>query len=494
MRSSRGLDGLSVVIIGAGAGGLCMAIRLQDAGCTDITILEKSDGVGGTWRDNHYPGAACDVPSHLYSYSFARRSTWSRKFARQPEILDYFEEIADRYHLRHRIRFGVEVASAIFDADDNTWTLTDTDGGTHRADVVVSALGQLNQPAVPDIEGLDSFEGALMHSARWDDDHSFEGERVAVIGNGASAIQFVPHVAEQSEHLTIFQRSANWILPKPDRRFRRWERTVFARVPFAERCYRWWIYWRLEINFLLMRRSSRLGSFVQRKITEELDKIHLDGVPREALVPEYRPGCKRILISNDYYPTLGRPDVEVVLDHIASIEPDAVVDVSGTRHPTDTIVLGTGFRSTEFLTPMTVRGLGGRDLDDEWANGAEAHLGIAVAGFPNFFILYGPNTNLGHNSIIFMIEAQTRRVVALLERMLAAGAAAIDVSEHAMSEYNAALQRDAGETVWVTDCDSWYKDDAGRLTNNWPDFSVRYWSRMRRVDLDDYELIGARGG
>lgn len=476
-----------VAVLGAGAAGLCVSIKLIEAGIDDVSILEKSDGVGGTWRANTYPGAACDVPSHLYSYSFAPKKDWTRKFAEQPEILSYFEDIADRFDLRRRIRFGTEVTSARFDDDAGEWHLTMADGSELVVDVVVSGLGQLNRPHIPDIEGLDRFAGTVFHSARWRHDVDLTGRRIGVVGNGASAVQFVPPVAAQAAHLTLFQRSANWILPKPDREFSPRELRVFRSIPFAERLFRWNIYWRLEKNFFFMRRGSRLGRLIDRMATKELRKIVSDELPAEALIPDYPPGCKRILISNDYYATLLRPNVDVELSHIDHVEEDAVVTADGARHEVDVLIFGTGFRSTEFLAPMEVIGRDGADLNEAWSKGAKAHLGVAVAGFPNFFLLYGPNTNLGHNSIIFMIEAQSRYITRAVRELRDDGLAWLDVRGEVMDLYNTQLQRNADGTVWVADCDSWYKNEHGVVTNNWPAFTVSYWKRMR--DFRSHEFV-----
>jgi len=456
-----------------------MAIKLVEAGFDDITIYEKSDGVGGTWRANSYPGAACDVPSHLYSYSFAPKKNWTRKFANQPEILSYFEEITDRYDLRHRIRFGVEVTAASFDEEVAAWTLTFADGVTAAADVVICGLGQLNRPFTPTIPGLETFDGDVFHSAEWRHDLDLSGRDIAVVGNGASSVQFVPPVVAEAAHVTLFQRSANWILPKNDREFSAREHRILERIPGAERGFRWWIYWRLELNFLLMRRNSRFGAFVQKMASKELTKLVSDRLPAEALIPDYPPGCKRILISNDYYPALLAPTTDVEVSPIDHVTAAGVVTADGAEHPADTIIFGTGFRTTEFLAPMEVAGRGGRSLNEVWANGAHAHLGVAVSGFPNFFMLYGPNTNLGHNSIIFMIEAQARYITHAVRELRDDRLAWIDVRPDVMDRYNSKLQRAADGTVWVAECDSWYKNSHGVVTNNWPAFTVSYWKRMR---------------
>lgn len=485
---AAGTEPPRVAILGAGAGGLCMALQLQDAGIDTFTIYEKSDGVGGTWRDNTYPGAACDVPSHLYSFSFAPKTDWTRKFAEQPEILGYFESLVRDHGLEPHLRFGVEIASAEWSDERQEWELTTTDGETMQADVVVSGLGQLNRPYVPELPGLDDFEGTWFHSARWDHDHDLRAERVAVVGIGASAIQFVPRVAQVARQLTLFQRSVNYVAPKPDRRFRTWERWLLDRVPVAQRAYRASIYWRFEARFQLMRKGSRLGALLQDRFGKEVRKLANDRLPAEVLVPDYTPGCRRILIANDWYPTLRRPDVEVVGDSIERVTRDAIVTSTGRVVPVDTIIFGTGFHSTEFLSPLKITGRGGCDLNKVWASGAEAHLGMAVPGFPNFFVLYGPNTNLGHNSILFMIEQQVGFIRSLIAELMAQGAGAVEVTDEAMQRYESEILAASERTVWAEDCSSWYKDESGRITNNWPDYSINYWRRLRRRRPGEYRF------
>jgi cation diffusion facilitator CzcD-associated flavoprotein CzcO len=475
-----------VAILGAGAAGLCMALQLQARGIDTFTIYERSDGVGGTWRDNTYPGAACDVPSHLYSFSFAPKTDWTRKFPEQPEILEYFESLVERYGLTPHLRCGTTIVSAAWHDATSTWTLTAEDGEEIEADVVVSGLGQLNRPFVPDIAGLDSFDGTVFHSARWDHEHDLRGERVAVIGIGASAIQFVPRVATEARQLTLFQRSVNYVAPKPDRRFRAWEHWLLDHVGPLERAYRASIYWRFEARFQLMRKGSRLGGLMRRKFGEQVAKMASPELPREALVPDYSPGCRRILIANDWYPTLLRPNTKVVTDPIEKITPRGVVTVSGQEHPVDTIIFGTGFRSTEFLSPLRITGRGGADLNQVWADGARALLGVAVPGFPNLFMLYGPNTNLGHNSILFMIEQQVGYVLQLVDEMVLDGVRSVEPTELAMERFDAEIAEATSRTVWDEDCSSWYKNESGRITNNWPDYTIRYRHRMRHPDPADW--------
>lgn len=480
-----------VAILGAGAAGLCMAIQLRDAGIETFTIYEKSNGVGGTWRDNTYPGAACDVPSHLYSFSFSPKTDWSRKFAEQPEILGYFESLVERHGLAPHLRLGTEVTAATWSEDALEWTLELADGELARADVVVSGLGQLNQPYVPEIAGLDSFEGAVFHSARWDHDHDLRAERVAVIGIGASAIQFVPRVARQARSTVLFQRSVNYVVPKPDRPYRPWEHWVLDRVPVVQRAYRASIYWRFEARHGLMRKGSRLGDLVRKGFRRQIAPMVSERLPAEALIPDYTPGCRRLLIANDWYPTLRRPDVEVVTDGVARVSAHAVHTVDGREFPVDTIIFGTGFRATDFLSPLRITGRDGADLNQVWADGASAYLGITVPGFPNLFMLYGPNTNLGHNSILFMIEQQVAWIRSLLVDMQRDGYAAAEVTPSAMRLYDDELDRALSRTVWAEDCHSWYKNDKGRVTNNWPDTTVSYRRRLRHRRDGDLSLVPA---
>lgn len=465
-----------------------MAMQLQDAGIHSFTIYERSDGVGGTWRDNTYPGAACDVPSHLYSFSFAPKTDWTRKFAEQPEILGYFESLVDSHGLRPHLRFDAEVTSATWSDDDQSWGLTLADGERVTADVVVSGLGQLNRPNIPEIPGLEDFEGTLFHSARWDHDHDLRGERVAVIGIGASAIQFVPRVAAQARQLTLFQRSVNYVAPKPDRAYRPWERWLLDHVPPLQRAYRASIYWRFEARFALMRKGNRIGALMQDRFGKELGKLVSSKLPREALIPDYTPGCRRILIANDWYPTLLRPDVEVVTDDVTEITEHSIRTAHGGEFDVDTIIFGTGFRSTEFLSPLRITGRDGIDLNEVWADGAHAYLGVAVAGFPNLFMLYGPNTNLGHNSILFMIEQQVAWIRSLLVDMMRDDSSSAEVTDLAMRRYDDKIRAAAERTVWAEDCNSWYKTDSGRITNNWPDYTVRYRRRMRHRVPGDLRL------
>jgi cation diffusion facilitator CzcD-associated flavoprotein CzcO len=466
-----------------------MAIALKRAGIP-FTVFEKSAGVGGTWRDNSYPGAGCDVPSHLYSFSFDRRSDWSRHYAEQPEILGYLENCAARFGIAPHIRFGTEIASAVFDENEGLWRLTALGGETFTSDVVIMGLGQLNRPSVPRLAGLDEFGGAAFHSARWDHTHDLADERVAVVGNGASAVQFVPRIAPMVSRLHVFQRSANWIIPRKDAAYSTLTKNAFRRAPALEWAHRASIYWALEARFLALQNGSGrfIGPLVERSAKKHLEEQVSDPDLRAKLVPDYSIGCKRVLISDDYYPALTRPNVEVVVSPIERITRDEIVTADGRRRPIDTIIFGTGFESLKFLAPLQIVGLSGLRIDEAWREGAEAYMGTAVAGFPNFFVLYGPNTNLGHNSIIFMIESQTAWVKRCIDELFARKASWLDVRQSAMEAYNRDLQARLRDTVWQGDCHSWYKTESGRVTNNWPRFTFQYWLQMRRPAFDDFRF------
>ena len=480
---------LSIAILGAGAAGLCMAIKLQKAGIDNFTILEKAASVGGTWRDNIIRVRAA-TPSMLYSYSFEPKPDWSRKFAGQAEIVDYFEGVARKYRLLPYIRFNTEVTEARFDEAAGLWRIRTATGEEIAANVLVSGVGQLNRPAYPKIDGLDIFEGAQFHSARWDHSVDLTGKNIAVIGNGASAIQFVPEIAPSAGKLTIFQRTPNWCVPKPDRPFTEREKRLFRSMPWLVRAQRWLTWMMLERNYLAFTQGSFFGKLFERASKKELEAHISDPELRKKLTPDYPAGCKRILLTNDWFPTLARPNVHVETSHIARVTENAVVTEDGVSHPADVVILATGFESTDFLSPMKIVGRGNADLNDVWARGAEAHRGVAVAGFPNFFMLYGPNTNLGHNSIIFMIECQVNYIAQCVQALQNGKLRYIDVRKEAMEAFNRALQKDMQKTVWAAGCASWYKTADGKVTNNWSSFTARYWWEMRHPDFAEYALVG----
>ncbi|MGB8843032.1 MAG: NAD(P)/FAD-dependent oxidoreductase [Aliidongia sp.] len=479
---------LEVAILGAGVAGLCMAIQLRKAGFTRFTIFEKADGIGGTWRDNSYPGSGCDVPSHVYRFSFEPKSDWSRAYAEQPEILRYLEHCVEKYGLTAHLRLKTEIASARFDEAVGLWQLTTIAGETLTAKVLVSGVGQLNRPYWPDIPGLERFAGDKFHSARWDHAADLTGKKVAVIGSGASAIQFIPRIAAKTGKLHIFQRSPNWMIPKDDREYGRLEQILFRAMPGWAWLYRQYLYLLLEKNFFAFIQGSWFGRQFHKVAERQLAQV-TDPALRERLRPDYPVGCKRILISNEYYPALQLPQVDVVTDQIARIEAGAIVTDDGISRPVDVIILATGFESLDFLAPLDIVGREGRDLRDVWRNGAEAYLGLTVPGFPNFFMLYGPNTNLGHNSIIIMIEAQVGYVVNCVRALFDRHLAWLDVKPEATQRFNEQLQHKLGHSVWASGCHSWYKNAAGKVTNNWSGFTLAYRMATRRVAFEDYRTM-----
>ncbi|MBM7059263.1 NAD(P)/FAD-dependent oxidoreductase [Pseudomonas sp. UL073] len=478
---------LRVLIIGAGFGGLGLAIQLQKAGIGDFLILEKGAQVGGTWRDNTYPGAACDVPSHLYSYSFEPKSDWSRKFAPQAEIFAYQQHCADKYGLLPQIRFNTEVASAEFDEAAGLWRVLTSDGETFSAQALVSACGQLNRPAYPRLPGMEQFRGEVFHSARWNHAYDLRGKRVAVVGTGASAIQFVPAIAPEVAQLHLFQRSAAYVIPKPDRAYKPWELAVMRRFPALQKVDRLLKYIQHESRVLAFSVFPSLMKVMRGAFARHLARGIADPQLRAKLTPDYPLGCKRILISNDYYPALARANVEVVNDGIREVTANGVVTEDGRERPVDAIIYGTGFAATDFLAPMHITGRGGLDLNQAWRAGAEAYLGISVSGFPNLFILYGPNTNLGHNSIIYMLESQFRYVVGCLRELRDQGLRAMELKPEVQRRFNQDLHKRVQHTVWEQGCTSWYKTAEGKNTNNWPGFTFTYRQYTRRPELADYE-------
>jgi cation diffusion facilitator CzcD-associated flavoprotein CzcO len=486
MSSPDAPPSLDVAIIGAGLAGICLAILLKRAGIDNFAIVEKSDGIGGTWRDNTYPGAACDVPSHLYSFSFAPKLDWRRKYATQAEILGYIEDLARTYDLHPHLRLGTELAGAQFDTGNRCWRLRTVRGEAIAAKALVSGCGQLNRPRYPEIPGRALFAGRAFHSARWDHSYDLRGKRVAVIGTGASAVQFIPQIAPVVAKLHVFQRSANWLVPRGDRAYSPREQWLFRHLPLAERLHRYAIYWQFESRFAGFGQGSRVGRIAAALATKHLRRQVGDPDLRQKLLPDYPIGCKRVLIADDYYPALQRPNVELVTTAIERLTRDAIVTADGVERPVDAVIYATGFESTKFLAPMAITGVDGIPIERRWSGGAEAYLGMAVPGYPNFFLMYGPNTNLGHNSIIFMIECQAAYITRCLRRLLRGGSV-FEVKAEAMRRYQARLERAMARTVWAAGCNSWYKTAAGKITNNWSGFTVEYWWRTRRPRFADFQ-------
>ena len=481
-----------IVIVGTGFSGLGMAIRLMQEGERDFVVLERNDEVGGTWHVNTYPGCACDVPSHLYSFSFAPNPAWSRTFSAQPEIGAYLKSTARERGVMQHVHCDTEVVEAAWDDDAQHWRI-ETSRGTLTADVLIAGMGGLSEPSIPKLPGLETFEGTTFHSATWNHEHDLTGERVAVIGTGASAIQFVPAIAPQVGHMDFFQRTPPWVMPRRDRPISGWERALYRAFPPAQRAMRGAIYWAREL-FVLQFMHPRLG-----KLPTEIARKHIasrvkDPELRRKVTPDYAFGCKRVLLSNDYLPALTRDNVDVVTESIAEVRPHSIVTTDGVEREVDTIIFGTGFNVAEMGAASRVRGRDGRLMKEAWADRTpEAHLGTMIHGFPNLFTMVGPNTGLGHNSIVFMIESQINLVVDALRRLRATGMKEIEPRADVQSTYNDELQGKLEGTVWNDGgCASWYLDEHGRNFTLWPGFTYPFRARTRQLDPSEYELRPAR--
>lgn len=476
-----------ILILGAGVSGLCMGIELRRAGIGSFTILEKRDRVGGTWRDNVYPGVACDVPSHLYSFSFELNPDWSRVFSPGDEIQRYLEHCSEKYGLGPHLRFGAEIEQVTYTGDD--WCVRLAGGEELRADFVVSAMGGLHRPHVPEIPGADRFAGEAFHSAEWRRDLDLSGRRVGILGSAASAIQIAPEVAGRAARLTIFQRTPNWILPRGDRAYSPAWRKAFRSVPGLARLYRSAIYLAMESRYPAFVQGSRLGRLVERLCRRSIAERVPDEALRAKVTPDYRPGCKRMLISDDYLETLQRDDVSLVTGATQRIEPEGVRTADGRLHELDTLVYATGFEPFDFLGPLSVTGRGGARLADRWATAVDSHRTVAVPGFPNFFMLLGPNSGLGHNSVIVMIEAQVRYVLGCIRAATRDGLVHLDPRADRAEAFDREIQRRLDGTIWKSGCRSWYMDENGRIFALWPGSTLRYRWEMRRPRLDEYEQL-----
>jgi cation diffusion facilitator CzcD-associated flavoprotein CzcO len=481
------IEDFDVVIIGSGFAGLGMAIKLRAAGVTSFVILERGKDVGGTWRDNDYPGCACDVQSHLYSFSFEPNPRWSRMFAPQAEIFSYLRHCADKYDVRRHVRFAENVERAEYDERRAAWMVRTSTGAVYRAKALVSAIGALSNPSYPDIAGLERFEGRSFHSALWDHDYELRGKRVAVIGTGASAIQFVPKLAEHVEHLDVYQRTPPWVFPKPDRPISEREQRAFRAFPWLQWLYRVVIYWLLELRVIAFFRPW-LMRFAQELAKRHIAKHIADPELRRKVTPDYAMGCKRVLMSDDYYPALAQPNVGLVTTEIREILPHAVVTTDGVERRVDAIVFGTGFRVQTLVPPGLFIGANGRDLARVWEHGLEAYKGTTVAGFPNFFILAGPNTGLGHSSIVFMLESQIAYVLDALRAMREEEWTSVDVLPEAVAAFNARVGLRHSGTVWQSGCRSWYLDARGRNTALWPGFTFVFRRLTARFDARAYAI------
>ncbi|HVF49482.1 MAG TPA: NAD(P)/FAD-dependent oxidoreductase [Pyrinomonadaceae bacterium] len=493
MESGARIVHTQIAIIGSGFGGLCAAIRLKAEGLADFLVFERAGDVGGTWRDNSYPGCACDVQSHLYSYSFAPNPDWTHSYSAQPEIWAYLKRCAERFGVLPHVRFRQEVRVAAWDDAAELWRI-ETSKGSYTASLLVLASGALSEPSIPNLRGLERFKGETFHSARWNHEYDLKGRRVAVVGTGASAIQFVPEIQPQVSRLHIFQRTPPWIMPRFDRAFGPRERRLFRRLPVAQSSLRAAIYLLREL-FVFGFRHLSLARLVERLALRHLERSVPDEVLRARLRPGYVIGCKRILVSNDYLPTLAQPNVELVTEAITEVREHAIVTRDGAERGVDAIIFGTGFRVTDPPLAKHIKGRAGTTLSEVWQGSPQAHLGTTVAGFPNLFILLGPNTGLGHTSVIYMIEAQVEHLLSALRYMRARGATTIEPRPEAQAAYVSELERRTAGTVWTAGgCGSWYLDRTGRNSTLWPDFTWRFRRRVARLNPREYLTGGGGNG
>ena len=476
-----------IAIVGSGFSGLGMAIRLKQAGMNDFVVLERADEVGGTWQANTYPGCACDVPSHLYSFSFAPNPEWTQTYSPQPEIWSYLRRCADEFGIRPHLRLRCAVESATWLAAERRWEL-ETSQGTIRARVLVAGMGPLTEPKIPEIPGLEDFEGDVFHSARWNHDADLAGKRVASIGTGASAIQYVPEIQPVVEQLHVFQRTPPWVIPHSNRPISKRERRLYRAFPILQRLVRGNIYAGREILVLGFVKRPRLMKVVERLARKHIERQISDPELRLKVTPDYTIGCKRILPSNRWYRALGKPNVELVTEGVSEVRARSIVAADGSEREVDAIVFGTGFQVTDIPAARQVRGRGGLLLDDLWQGSPRAHLGSTIEGFPNLFFLLGPNTGLGHSSMVYMIESQIAHVMSALQVMRERGAETIEVRPEVQERFNAALERRLEGTVWNTGCASWYLDRTGRNATIWPDWTWRFRRRTARIDPAEYAL------
>ncbi|MBB1012105.1 cation diffusion facilitator CzcD-associated flavoprotein CzcO [Dietzia kunjamensis] len=482
---------VDVLVVGAGFSGLGAAIRLAQEGFDDLVVLERGPDVGGTWRDNSYPGAACDVPSHLYSYSFALNPDWSRAFSPQGEIYDYIRKVTHEAGVREKIRFGVDVTSVDYDESRGRWTVR-TSEEEYDARVVVLGVGALCEPRLPEIDGVGDFAGPVFHTARWDHSVTLADKRVAVIGTGASAIQVVPSIAPTVAHLDVYQRTAPWVLPRMDRQYPRFERSLYRRVPGLQRAVRALQYASREFQVVGLTRTRAALAPIKALGRAHLAMQVRDRALRARLTPHFEIGCKRILLSNTWYPALSRDNVDVVTEPITRVTERGIVTGDGTEHPADVLVVATGFHVTDSPFFERVRGTDGRTLADKWqSEGMEAYKGTTVAGYPNLFVLVGPATGLGHSSMIYMIESQLNYLVDALRTMRDRGLQTVEVRAAVQDAYNRELRDSTGETVWVTGCRSWYLDDKGNAPAVWPDYTFTFRNQTREFDLSAYRRTAA---
>jgi len=481
----------SALIVGAGFAGLGMAIRLKQAGVNDFVILERGDRVGGTWRDNTYPGAACDIPSNLYSYSFAPNPEWSRSFSGSNEILDYIHYLVDAFDLEKHIRFNCNVTDLSFQEKAGLWEATLEKGDVVRGRTAVMAQGPLSNASFPNIEGLDEFEGKKIHSARWDHNYDFTGKRVAVIGTGASGIQIVPELVKTVGTLKVFQRTPGWVVPRPDFKTPDWHKKLFKKIPASQKAVRQALFWTHETMAMAVIWNSPLTRVAERLSLAHLHNQVEDDWMRRQLTPDFRIGCKRVLVSNDYYPALQQDNAELITWPIARLAPNGIRTSDGVEHQLDCIVFATGFDVSKSGTPFPVKGLEGRRLDQEWQGGAQAYKSINVAGYPNLFLTFGPNSGPGHNSALVYMESQLDYAVKGILRILDGNLKMLNVKEDVQQRHNQRLQKRLAKTNWNSGCKSWYLTEDGFNATMFPGFATQYQRQMAQFEEQDYQLVPA---
>ncbi len=481
----------SVAIVGAGFGGIAAAIELKRHGIDDVTILERAPAIGGTWHYNSYPGAACDVPSHLYSFSFAQRRDWSRLCSPQEEIHSYLQQVARAHDVERHVVRDCTVSSCTWDEQDARWRIETAGGERYEADALVLATGQLQQAALPAIEGAETFAGHSFHSAQWDHSYPLAGKRVAVVGTGASAVQFIPEIAERAARLTVFQRTGNWMLPRRNRRYPRAVRAAIEHISGVQEFRRKFMFQYCELITAAIRHPRTIGRLAGLRSAAFMRMQLKDPQVRRKAWPDYTFGCKRVLFSSAYLPALQRANVELVTEAIERVTPQGIVTADGTLHETDCIVWGTGFKTNDFMFPMRVSSPAAGELSEAWAHGAHAHLGMTVPGFPNMFVMYGPNTNTSGGSIIVYLEAQASYIRQALAQLRARGARALEVREEVERASDRKLQARFAGTAW-TRCDSWYRDERGRIVANWPGYMREYLQQTRTLDTSEYSFSSPR--
>ena len=483
-------DAPTVAILGAGFSGLCMGIRLREEGVETFTIYEKADDVGGTWRENTYPGVACDVPSHLYSFSFEQNPNWSRRYSPGAEIWDYMRHCAKKYDLYRSIQFGKTVID--IEHDGAKWRVDFADGSSVKADYVISGLGGLHEPNIPDFEGLQSFNGTSFHTAQWRHDVDLAGKRVGIIGSAASALQVIPEIVDKVAHLDVYQRTPNWIIPRQDYAYPKWVKSLFEKAPWLERAYRGFYFSIMELRFGAFKKDDNLTKrYVSRMFKNYLKNQVKDLELRAKLTPYYPIGCKRILISDDYFEAMQKENVELVTDPIDAVTEKGVRTKEGTEREIDVLILATGFKPFDILESISVTGPSGRSLKDEWKDGITAHRTLCAPGFPNFFLLLGPNSGLGHNSVITMIEAQVNYVIKLMNLARAQGAALVEPKRDAAKAYDEQVQHDLEGRVWAANCGAWYVDDQGRNYTLYPHTVRQYLREMKKPVAAEYAFDAA---